>query len=469
VGKEAVNLIMAKPRSSLDWLDSLASEATFTPQDRTLDTMRSLLAALDHPERSFRAIHITGTAGKGSVAEMITRILVAAGIRVGTYGSPHVYRINERIRIDGQEISNERLDAALQVVQTWSVKIGLQPRWFEALTAAAFVIFRDEQLPWAVVEVGLGGRLDTTNVFDRPALTIVTSIGLDHQAFLGNTETDIARDKAGIFRIGVPALIGDVSKEAHAAIATEANRIGAPLIQLPMLDIQLPAEPLLIGPHQIRNAQLAVGTVSVLSSSSRSASGESDIKDPVHLTQRHGSRIKSGMTITKRAIIGGLQSATLPGRFEILSHNPLVIFDVAHNPMKITALVETIEGMASDVILGSDEIRHRKSMDPRSGASDESSDFQSRMTGKFTTIIGIKKDKDAGAILKLLDQITDRYIFVDLPDVPHWQPSDLVQLTKKSSSLELDWDNKVPLLVTGSFHLGQSVQALGVSPSSLRD
>ncbi len=436
--------------TGIDWLNSLATEATFTPQDRTLETMQVLMAALGHPERSYRVIHITGTAGKGSVAEFITRILVAAGYRVGTYGSPHVYRLNERIRIDGEEVSNERLSATLRDVHLRSVAAEVQPRWFEALTAAAFVIFREESnrllhpegesAGWrtnhppgdpaahqpfiVVVEVGLGGRLDSTNVFDQPALTIVTSIGLDHQDFLGETEAGIARDKAGIFRPAVPALIGDVSDAARTVLTAEAHRIGAPLIQLPKLDIQLPAEPSLIGPHQISNAKLAVAAIRQL--------GEVVVRD--------------------EAIAAGLQSAHLPGRFEILSTDPfdsaqglrpLVIFDVAHNPMKIAALVDTIGHPRARTPQG-----WRRAITPLGCSADWG------VRPNFTTLVGIKADKDAAAILRLLDHITDRYVFVNLPDVPHWAPADLAELTKKTSSLELDWNRESPLLITGSFHLG---------------
>ncbi|WP_194308422.1 bifunctional folylpolyglutamate synthase/dihydrofolate synthase [Gemmobacter straminiformis] len=247
--------------------------------DLTLDRVHRLLAALGHPERSLPpVIHIAGTNGKGSTQAMIRAGLEAGGDRVHAYTSPHLARFHERIRLAGELISEPALTALLDecVERNGPDEI----TFFEITTCAAFAAFARTPADWTLLEVGLGGRLDATNVVERPALTIITPVSLDHQAFLGDTVGAIAGEKAGIIKRGVPCIVGPQTDEGLAVIEARANRLGAPLLvfgqhwhvweengrllyqdENGLLDLPLPNLP---GPHQIQNAGAAITALRAL-------------------------------------------------------------------------------------------------------------------------------------------------------------------------------------------------------------
>jgi dihydrofolate synthase/folylpolyglutamate synthase len=241
--------------------------------DLTLDRIERLLAALGHPERAIPpVIHIAGTNGKGSTQAMIRAGLEAGGARVHAYTSPHLARFHERIRVAGELIGEEALAAILDECLAAN---GPEPiTFFEITTAAAFLAFARTPADWTLLEVGLGGRVDATNVIDRPRLTIITPVSLDHQAFLGETVAEIAGEKAGILKRGVPAIVGPQTPEGLAVIEARAGLLGAPLLahgqhwhaweergrmvfqdETGLVDLPLPNLP---GPHQIQNAGAAV-------------------------------------------------------------------------------------------------------------------------------------------------------------------------------------------------------------------
>ena len=240
--------------------------------DLTLDRVHRLLAALGHPERRLPpVIHIAGTNGKGSTQAMIRAGLEAGGDKVHAYTSPHLARFHERIRLAGELISEPALTALLDecVVANGPDSI----TFFEITTCAAFLAFARRPADWTLLEVGLGGRLDATNVMD-PVLSIITPVSLDHQAFLGDTVAAIAGEKAGIIKRGVPVIVGPQSDEGLAVIEARAARLGAPLLvygqhwqvwvegghliyqdERGLLDLPLPVLP---GPHQVQNAGIAI-------------------------------------------------------------------------------------------------------------------------------------------------------------------------------------------------------------------
>jgi dihydrofolate synthase/folylpolyglutamate synthase len=244
--------------------------------DLHLDRVLRLLAALDHPERRIPpVIHIAGTNGKGSTQAMIRAGLEAEGARVHAYTSPHLARFHERIRLAGELISEPALTDLLDECMAAN---GPDPiTFFEITTAAAFLAFVRTPADWTLLEVGLGGEFDATNVIDHPALTIITPISIDHQQFLGQTLPEIARAKAGIIKRGVPCVVGPQELEALAVIEARAERLGAPLIaagqhwhvhedrgrlvfqdENGLLDLPLPNLP---GPHQIQNAGAALAAL----------------------------------------------------------------------------------------------------------------------------------------------------------------------------------------------------------------
>ncbi|WP_267888146.1 bifunctional folylpolyglutamate synthase/dihydrofolate synthase, partial [Sorangium cellulosum] len=189
-----------------------------------LDRVREALAALGDPHAGLAAVHVAGTNGKGSVCAMVESIAREAGLRAGLYTSPHLSRFAERIRIGGEMIGDAALEAALSAALE---RVPSPLTFFEALTVAAFVAFRDAGVDLAILEVGLGGRLDATNVIAAPLCTAITSIAFDHEALLGPTLADIAREKAGILKPGAPAVLGPLDPEADAAIESAAQAVGA--------------------------------------------------------------------------------------------------------------------------------------------------------------------------------------------------------------------------------------------------
>ena len=247
--------------------------------DLTLDRVHRLLAALDHPERRLPpVIHIAGTNGKGSTQAMIRAGLEAGGDKVHAYTSPHLARFHERIRLAGELISEPALTALLD--ECVEANGGEEITFFEITTCAAFLAFARTPANWTLLEVGLGGRLDATNVVDQPALTIITPVSLDHVDFLGDTVGKIAGEKAGILKRGVPVVVGPQSDEGLAVIEARAARLGAPVLaygqqwnvweergrlvyqdENGLLDLPLPNLP---GPHQIQNAGAAIAALRAL-------------------------------------------------------------------------------------------------------------------------------------------------------------------------------------------------------------
>ncbi|MDE3079289.1 MAG: bifunctional folylpolyglutamate synthase/dihydrofolate synthase [Paracoccaceae bacterium] len=305
--------------------------------DLTLDRVHRLLAALDHPERALPpVIHIAGTNGKGSTQAMIRAGLEAAGQRVHAYTSPHLARFHERIRVAGELISEPDLSALLEECEAAN---GGQPiTFFEITTCAAFLAFARTPADATLLEVGLGGRLDATNVVDRPRLTIITPVSLDHQQYLGNTVAEIAGEKAGILKRGVPCVVGPQTPEGLAAIEARAERLGAPLLvhgqhwhasaengrlifqdESGLLDLPLPNLP---GPHQIENAGAAL------------------------MALRH-------MGMPEAACEAAVTRAFWPARMQRLRHGPLVDsapevelwLDGGHNPAGGQAVAATLATM----------------------------------------------------------------------------------------------------------------------------
>jgi dihydrofolate synthase/folylpolyglutamate synthase len=247
--------------------------------DLTLDRVHRLLAALDHPERHLPpVIHIAGTNGKGSTQAMIRAGLEAGGDRVHAYTSPHLARFHERIRLAGELISEPALTALLD--ECVEANGGEEITFFEITTCAAFAAFARTPAEWTLLEVGLGGRLDATNVVDQPRLCIITPVSLDHESYLGDTVAKIAAEKAGIIKRGVPVIVGPQTPEGLEAIEARAARLGAPVLafgqhwnvweergrliyqdETGLLDLPLPNLP---GPHQIQNAGAAITALRAL-------------------------------------------------------------------------------------------------------------------------------------------------------------------------------------------------------------
>ncbi len=306
-----------------------------------LDAMRVLLAALGNPHMAWPALHIAGTNGKGSVSAMTERALREAGLATGRYTSPHLFRVEERIALDGRDIETARLADALARVFTAIDRLvaegGLAavPTYFEVSTAAAFLIFAEAAVDVAVVEVGLGGRFDATNVL-APVAAAITTIDFDHERHLGTTLAAIAAEKAGIAKPGVPLVVGEVGDEAWAAIDASARRAGAPVIRV---HDNTTVETELVDGH----ARLTVTTPSGRYGPLRLALGGTHQAGNALVAIRllEAFAAATGRHVDAAHIEAGLASVQWPARLEWLRHpdtGARVLIDAAHNPAGARAL-----------------------------------------------------------------------------------------------------------------------------------
>jgi dihydrofolate synthase/folylpolyglutamate synthase len=325
----------------LEGLIDLEKSPDFAYERIGLAPIRELMRRLGHPERDLPAIHVAGSKGKGSTALLVEAVLGAAGRRVGTFTSPHLERWTERFRIDGREVAGPVLAAAVERLRPHVEALRREaparvPSFFDATTAAAFLLFREAEVDFAVLEVGLGGRLDSTNVC-TPVVACVTSIEREHTDKLGHRLETIAAEKAGILKPGTPAVRGRLPAEARAAVVARAAEVGAPVAELGRdfrvsvraqglggLRLHLVDGPLdvetrvpILGAHQAANAALAVACV----------------------RRALGGRAGEGLA---EAVVAGLGHAALPGRVEVLGRAPLLLVDAAHTAVSARALARAL-------------------------------------------------------------------------------------------------------------------------------
>jgi dihydrofolate synthase/folylpolyglutamate synthase len=298
----------------LDTIDEVTSPRT----SYKLDRMRALLRNLGDPHRSYPTIHIGGTSGKSSTSTMIAGALRASGKRTGLHTKPHLHSMTERACINGLPIQPQRfaelLDDAMPAIERTTVECG-RPTYYETLLALAFAHFSQERVDVAVIEVGLGGRLDGTNVID-PVVTAITSVGFDHTEILGTTIEAIAFEKAGIAKRGVPLVLGNVAGAARAVIERCAAEAGAPIVYAH--DVvqpgDLPPIPVL-GIFQRRNATIAIAVL---------------------------AQLDDALRPSRDAIVRGFAELAIPGRMELIPTKPPVVFDIAHNGEKAESLVASL-------------------------------------------------------------------------------------------------------------------------------
>jgi dihydrofolate synthase/folylpolyglutamate synthase len=444
-----------------------------------LALMRVLLAALNHPEGRFPGVLIAGTNGKGSTAATLASILQASGLRTGLYTSPHLVRMNERIRINDTEISDDDFALLHDVVDRTAERLVEEgelpwhPSFFEMLTAIAFEYFAQNKVEIAVLEVGMGGRLDATNVIE-PRVSVITDISLDHQKFLGNTVAEIAREKAGIIRPGgvvvtlpqqpqandvigntilelgaqgvsavpyVPPvspgsdqyfvgsttekrLIAEVPEESAEDAEKGASPSGGYVSRYPLqvMGKQILVEAPLVGRHQLRNIALAIATAEVLS--------------------------HQGFPITPETIERGIRETRWPGRFQVMPADngaPEYVFDVAHNPAGAWALRSTLSICYEDRPL--------------------------------TFVYGAMRDKAIAEIAEILFPLAERVIATRADNPRSATPDEIREAAARASTdiedavdvaAALDRARSLAgpqgiVVITGSIYIvGESMRALGV-------
>ncbi|RDW17590.1 bifunctional folylpolyglutamate synthase/dihydrofolate synthase [Oceanobacillus arenosus] len=346
-----------------------------------LDNITKLMDLLGNPQDKLKIIHIAGTNGKGSTASFIAQILIEAGYKTGLFTSPFLQRFNERIKINNQDIADKQLGDITTIVKEKMDEMEDKPTEFEIVTAIAFQYFYQLQCDVVVLEVGLGGRFDSTNVIKNPLLSVITSIGLDHQAYLGNTLPEIAFEKAGIIKENSQVMLYPQSSEVEAVIervAKERNSIvnKADFSKLRRIANSIEGQLFnykeykelrisLLGEHQLKNAAIAIESINSLRN--------------------------AGFKIREEHLRIGLAGTRWPGRFEVINREPLVVIDGAHNIDGIRALVTNITQL-----------------------------FPGR---KIIAILGILRDKDYQQMIDEVSPVIDHFITVT-PDNPRAIPAE---------------------------------------------
>ncbi len=298
-----------------------------------LARVEALCEQLGHPERGLKFIHVAGTNGKGSFCSMMSSVLRAAGYKTGLFTSPNIKDFNERIQVNGENIPNEKLVEITERIRPIADAMSDKPTEFELITVIAFEYFAREKCDVVVLEVGLGGRLDATNVIREPLLSVITGIALDHTAILGDTVEKIAAEKAGIIKDGAPVLFGGDSDAAFGVISDIAREKGSEIRRTDRSALRniradlfgsafdyrdrVSVEIKLLGLYQPQNASTVLDAIDILR--------------------------RRGMNIPESAVRAGLLSAVWHARFEKVCDDPLIIFDGAHNPQGIAQAVASIK------------------------------------------------------------------------------------------------------------------------------
>ncbi len=427
----------------------------YGPKAYNLDRTRSLLAAVGDPHLKLKVVHVTGTKGKGSTAMMIAAILRALGMRVGLFTSPHLVHVRERIQVDGRPIPPAAFAARMNEMAGFLQAArqgpeGAHPTFFETMTALGFLHFLRSKVDYAVVEVGLGGRLDSTNVV-QPLSTVITNVGLDHMDRLGQTEGEIAVEKAGILKTGVPAVTAATHKDAIRVIEARARELRCPLRrvgrEIEVRDVApttlegLPAVRCAIetdrrawgrlivraaGAHQATNAATALGAIEDLS--------------PAPFRE------------CRRAAAEALATITLPARVDLVHRDPDVIVDGAHNPVSMASL--------------------------RQALADH---FPGR---PLILVLGVSKDKDVDGVLREILPFASAVVFTKAPHPRAADPEDLLARARVLAPELAAWTTPDPraalriarascdeeglLVVTGSFFLAGEVYPLLRRPTRSR-
>ena len=386
-----------------------------------LEPMRDLAERLGDPQKSFRSIHVAGTKGKGSVSALIEAALVRAGLRVGRYGSPHVERLTERVSLDGREIDeltlSRALDRALDAYEAArkAATPAANATWFDLLTAAAFLIFAETKREWAVVEVGLGGRLDSTNIVDGE-IAIVTNIELEHTEILGKTRAAIAREKVGVLKPGAMLITSlDAHDEAGRVLQARADELGSPVIRPPVG-----------AAATIEDANIA------LAGAALDQLGAMGVRAPALGGPSVGGWLIDAET---RA------AARLPGRMErfdidLGSRRVPVVLDGAHVPFNIRAVLR-------DLALNPD------------------------LAGPCVAIVALAGDKDAAGFLAELGKRASTIIFTDLPGSSRGRSAAELQALAASLGLTSEAEPEVKLALKRGLELATRADAWLIVTGSL--
>ena len=383
-----------------------------------LHRMRELLHALGDPQSDLKFVHVAGTNGKGSTCAMLAAVLQTAGYRVGLNTSPYILTFHERIRINDRMISDEELAGLVERVRPVAEAMTEHPTEFELITAIAMLYFKEQACDIVVLEVGLGGELDASNVIDCPEVAVLTAMGLDHTAILGPTMTNVARAKAGIVKQGGAVVSYGGCAEADVVFRAACAERGAILREVDFSKLQqvkptltgaefafAPYQRLqisLAGVYQTRNAATAITAVEVLR--------------------------EKGWAISEESIARGLAEARWPGRFEVLRREPLFLLDGAHNAHGMKAAAESLRALLPEQ--------------------------------KAVMVLGILADKDVPEMLDLLVPLTEK-AFVIRPDSPRALDAETLCAMLRQRNVDAVACETVQQAVRSAMETGEAVCAVG--------
>ena len=375
-------------KEAVEYIHSICWMGSRPGLERTLE----LLDRMGNPQKDLKFIHIAGTNGKGSTAAMSASLLQAAGYRVGLFSSPCLFKFNERIQVGGEQISDEDLAEVTTFVQPLAAAMDDHPTEFELVSCIGFEYFKRKGCDMVVLEVGMGGALDSTNVIDTPEVAVITNIGLDHTAFLGNTLEEIAETKAGIFKAGGDAVIYPNTEGVNRVLEQLCQARNIRLRKADFSGLQLKSHSLdgqifdcgarenlqlpLLGQHQLCNAAVVLAIMDTL--------------------------IEKGWQITEQNIRDGMASVTWPGRFDIVRKDPLFIIDGGHNPQCIEALVKNIR----DYLAGK------------------------RVIG----LTGVLADKDYGEMFRPVMELVEQFICITPPSDRKLEAAQLAMHLQKAGA-----------------------------------
>jgi dihydrofolate synthase/folylpolyglutamate synthase len=380
------------------------------PSDLSLDRMRELLRILGNPQERYLIVHVAGSKGKGSTSAMLASILRQEGYETGLFTSPHLSKVEERIQVDGTPIAAEELTRLMEEIEQHARANGLEPAltFFEVATALGFLHFARREVDVAVVEVGLGGRFDSTNVCE-PFVSIITSISFDHTQYLGNTLAQIAMEKAGIVKPGRPCLSGVQAPEARTVIEEICRQRGAPLKEIGR-DFHYRHEPAVIGATEDTPMRVTVTAQRTRPALQVGLIGEHQASNAALAVAAVEEIDAQGFPISDKAVAAGLAKVQWPARLEIMGRQPLVLLDCAHNVASAEALVQAI----------------KSSLPPREAG------------GRRTLIFAGSNDKDLAGMLRVLAPEFDRVALTRFSQSPRAvAPEELVKLMPVDSYLAL--------------------------------
>ena len=340
-----------------------------------LDSIKRLDNYLDHPHKSFKSIHIAGTNGKGSTSHMIASVMQTAGYKTGLYTSPHLLDFKERIKVNGEEISSKEVIIFINSNKAYFEKESFT--FFEMSVAMAFWYFRKVEVDYAVIEVGLGGRLDATNII-TPVLSIITNISLDHTQFLGKTYEKIAFEKAGIIKNGIPIIIGEEDIKTKDVFLNKSKKLNAPLHFVKNISINFTSD--LKGFYQTKNIQTVITALNHLPD-----------------TNLDNSIIKKGLNRV-------VENTRLMGRWQVIRNSPKVILDIGHNKEALRLISNQLN-----------EISYNK----------------------LYLIMGFTKEREINSLLSLFPK--DANFYLSSPKVERAMPISIVKASLKSSILKINY------------------------------